>query len=548
MFYLIPFQSFAANSLVQGPLPKNIQVNEAIALTPIKNHSFNTDAPQRCGKEKPQKVTEQSVECVFKKPGKFEIRTAICDAQKTYCKIEYHPIQVNGKHVYKNSIWDHSSQNEQKILGEKISIKSQMRNGFYYNSPQEAFKKAKSENKKLFINFYAIWCPPCNKLDELVFSQQHFQTSSNKYIKLKLDVDAPSSWELMKHFTIQSFPTTIIANPNLDEISRRVGFHSVQDLSRWIHIFHKKKYPTVKELENKEKIFVKNEKRYKLKLERLLASYMERRKYQKAFTLAKKLKGQQFREYQYLAALQVYKDDNKKLLKNLTLLVEKYPQSKRYLNHVLKLVNLSEKKKAKKYAKMALKKIDKWLAQKKSSSSSLGYQIPDLYYYQGELFERLENPSAMELSFLKASQFMENEIKKYTGAYLPFARKTYAYYLYRAGKIKEAQSIYSELAQKFPHDFTFNYSYARLLFKLGQLKKSLKQIDKSIAGAYGLNKLMAERLKSQILIKDGASNKAKTLLTKLIYEYEGQKEVPYRVTRMLNSLKNIRKKIKTTKI
>lgn len=42
---------------------------------------------------------------------------------------------------------------------------------FFHGSYEEALKKARSENKGIFVDVYTSWCGPCKKMAREVFTQ-----------------------------------------------------------------------------------------------------------------------------------------------------------------------------------------------------------------------------------------------------------------------------------------------------------------------------------------------------------------------------------------
>ena len=43
---------------------------------------------------------------------------------------------------------------------------------FFKGTFGEALAKARQENKPLFVDFYAVWCVPCKKMAQNVFTQE----------------------------------------------------------------------------------------------------------------------------------------------------------------------------------------------------------------------------------------------------------------------------------------------------------------------------------------------------------------------------------------
>jgi len=68
--------------------PKSIGLNEVLVLKPIAHHHFNLDAPHRCGSLPWHSKSPQRLTCKITKPGPHRIVVGICDAKKTFCKLE----------------------------------------------------------------------------------------------------------------------------------------------------------------------------------------------------------------------------------------------------------------------------------------------------------------------------------------------------------------------------------------------------------------------------------------------------------------------------
>jgi thioredoxin-related protein len=78
---------------------------------------------------------------------------------------------------------------------------------FFNGSFAEAQKKAKAENKKIFVDFYAVWCGPCKYMASTVFPNdsvgKYFNTH---FICLKVDAEKKEK-ELCDRMNIQAYPT-----------------------------------------------------------------------------------------------------------------------------------------------------------------------------------------------------------------------------------------------------------------------------------------------------------------------------------------------------
>ncbi len=95
----------------------------------------------------------------------------------------------------------------------------------------EAFVKARNENKHVLINFTGSdWCGWCKRLDREVFNQQEFKEyASENLVLLKLDfprrTPQPKDVKLRnqryaQEFGVRGFPTILIAQANQNVVLR----------------------------------------------------------------------------------------------------------------------------------------------------------------------------------------------------------------------------------------------------------------------------------------------------------------------------------------
>src|SRR5690606_29372881 len=99
--------------------------------------------------------------------------------------------------------------------------------GFLQNHPEGAINRAKKQKKLLYIYFSTQWCPYCNMFEEYVFNDKAFIDMTKSYVKLKLDADSDISWKLKEKFSVGGYPTTVIADSELNEIDRLVGYRPI---------------------------------------------------------------------------------------------------------------------------------------------------------------------------------------------------------------------------------------------------------------------------------------------------------------------------------
>lgn len=68
------------------------------------------------------------------------------------------------------------------------------------------FEKILSENKLMFVDFFASWCGPCKMFAPVV--EKISQKYDDRVTVLKVDIDENS--EIAEKYSIQSVPTSIL--------------------------------------------------------------------------------------------------------------------------------------------------------------------------------------------------------------------------------------------------------------------------------------------------------------------------------------------------
>jgi len=85
-------------------------------------------------------------------------------------------------------------------------------------------KRAKSQNKPIFIDFYTTWCAPCKWMDKDVFQLDQVGELFNKnFINLKVDAEKGEGPMLAQQFGVIGFPTLIYLDSNGDVVESQLG-------------------------------------------------------------------------------------------------------------------------------------------------------------------------------------------------------------------------------------------------------------------------------------------------------------------------------------
>jgi len=88
----------------------------------------------------------------------------------------------------------------------------------------EAFAKAKTENKLIFIDCYTTWCGPCKMMSRDIFPQKEVGDYFNaKFVNLKLNMEATENVELAKKYGVKAYPTYLFLNADGEVVHKGLG-------------------------------------------------------------------------------------------------------------------------------------------------------------------------------------------------------------------------------------------------------------------------------------------------------------------------------------
>jgi len=104
----------------------------------------------------------------------------------------------------------------------------------YGVSVDAAMAKAKAENKRVLIDFGAVWCPPCNLLAATVLEDPANAPDLAGYVVVGIDSDAPESWALKSRYHVTGYPTIIATDVSGAELDRVVGFDTEPEFLDWL--------------------------------------------------------------------------------------------------------------------------------------------------------------------------------------------------------------------------------------------------------------------------------------------------------------------------
>jgi thiol:disulfide interchange protein DsbD len=98
---------------------------------------------------------------------------------------------------------------------------------------EAVLEKAKTEQKPVFIDFYADWCAPCKELERISFREKTFIDESSNFNMIKADLTDDKNekvQQLKNKFQIKGVPTLIILNRDGSIHKTLVGFQEAETL------------------------------------------------------------------------------------------------------------------------------------------------------------------------------------------------------------------------------------------------------------------------------------------------------------------------------
>lgn len=102
---------------------------------------------------------------------------------------------------------------------------------FFEGSWKDALKKAKSEDKIVFVDAYAKWCGPCKSMAKNVFTKDEVGAFYNaNFINLKLDMEEADGVSFGHKYPVSAYPTLFFLDGEGKVIKTVKGGQSVESL------------------------------------------------------------------------------------------------------------------------------------------------------------------------------------------------------------------------------------------------------------------------------------------------------------------------------
>ena len=103
----------------------------------------------------------------------------------------------------------------------------------------QVLARAKAEQKYVFIDFYATWCGPCKRLDEVTYPDAKASELLNSMIAVKWDAEKDPWLATAKQYKVHAYPSLIVLDPSGVEVDRHLGYLPPEEFVATVDGFRK---------------------------------------------------------------------------------------------------------------------------------------------------------------------------------------------------------------------------------------------------------------------------------------------------------------------
>ncbi len=481
---------------------KTVESKAELIAVPEAGHHFNLDAPNRArvGESTLSPVRKSEREFAYAVPEKREsplrLDLYVCDDANTFCKQQTAAVQISSDHKVTLRPW---GQVADATSPGQVSTKVVEKHGFLQNALTEALARAKTQKKKVLIDFAAIWCPACLKLEHEVLETKDFAAVTKDYVKVRIDADWEGSGAIKSKYHVLDMPTLLVVNAEGEELARLHGFQPKQTVLAEFRALNKRKLLPISELRAKAD---KGDRAARDQMGRLAydsLNFDEAVRYLQATTAEK--------ERLLIAEIHLLGSNQPaeagKLEEKLKQAVETYPLSVDTPSRYLRLAELykaqNKPEEMKKAARQAIISSDREI-KNKTNPLSIDAARDDVELLKGDFWAYKARAQALlgedaSASWEKAIDLTRKSITpKDRGRRLILVR-----YLKRAGRDGEIDSVLGELQQAYPNEYTYYYKRAALFQERSEWTKAEDLGKRAVEHAYGANLIDSALLLSKIL-------------------------------------------------
>ncbi len=520
---LVSFQSSFAevpDFSVQVGLDPGAKVRGWLFLfTPPEKHHFNVDAPMSVTSGEgifikvgaaPTAIGYVSSDTKLKDNAPVIASLFLCDDAKTYCvkKTLTFPLKVNSdlKKIVIPKTEAAKPAPKSKSIKKRKGKKDE--HAFWDNDLESAVKEAQASKKPILIDFYGIWCPPCNLFNETVFPNKKFKAAALKWVLLKIDADRLESNEIKSVFKVGGYPTLIAVQAPKSgekltsslEIERIVGFYPLNEfISMMAHAYENRSIPMEERLDHKRQDFAKA-------LKEMIENKIEKKETLDAQKLldegSRLLPNDHFFSVHSLVLQANEKPEGIKSSENQKLLKATFEnrelEQPETLLKVIDLITSQPEQFSKEqmgWANTILDHLAGKVNPETLSVPGVELSIADIDSLRVDVAEAMKDDAALNKAYARAADSYQKMIQLYHGEESRGFNLEYAYYLWKKGDIDQAKKIYTHFISKFPTEFTFYFAASRMYMGLKELKTARFYAEQAVNLSYGDNQIRSmERL------------------------------------------------------
>jgi thiol-disulfide isomerase/thioredoxin len=502
-------------------------------------HHFNLDAPAQASAssgdsaQKPTLKTPQQVRFVFNAPapGTYTTQLYLCDDALTYCEKKVEQIRFSAS-ATSASAGKPGSVQPGPASPEKGVI-------------EEAFRRAQKERRPLMVDFYGIWCPPCNMLNEKVFSQPAFKRRIRDFIEVKIDVDTPQAWSYTARYKISGYPTVLFLTPDAEEISRILGYRPLAQFLKSMKAAY-----ALRDGQALAALQGQAEKGDRAAMDHLglielgRENFAEAVRYLQATTRCR----EKLWDARIALAEERANDGDSAAKQQLTearrQAIEEFPDSPDSIERRTDLAeSLDKKEEARPVYLDALATAKKLVKKPPESLVEYDSSVADIWEQIAETESALGDAKGEKLAYQTAAAEFKKELVTANdrGVNLELA-----YSLWKSGNDAAAREIYGRLQKAYPDDFTFYNNQARMELALDKLDAAEPLARRAVSLSYGSNHLEASLVLAKILKAQKKIDQARAVIDQAMTSPSASTAVPenknVRYYRSLQRLSDYKKK------
>jgi thioredoxin-related protein len=130
---------------------------------------------------------------------------------------------------------------------------------------EDGLTKAKETNRHIFIDFTAVWCGWCKKMEKDTFSDKEvIKLVNSEFVPVKIDGDSQREMDIdgykitetaltKKEFGVTGYPTLYFCKPDGTKLGPLPGYQNKENLMKVLAYVKNKEYETDQPQQPKEK-------------------------------------------------------------------------------------------------------------------------------------------------------------------------------------------------------------------------------------------------------------------------------------------------------